>query len=234
VKGKMLVVVAILVGVVAVFLINSRFSALERQANPPTRTFYKAAAGIAPGITVGEAMTDAHKLLQSVPKITEEFARAYPDAVDEAELEFVKRRTITRPVPAGEFLRMGHLEPVSAAEMRQRIPEGHQAIGISVNQETSVGYLISPGDVVDVYVALTKNDSSVPGGMAVDVRKIASGVTVFATGSNVRLADGAPVRTRGESYSSVTVTAPIADIENIIRARTQGKLTLVLTSRKAG
>jgi Flp pilus assembly protein CpaB len=232
VKGRMLIFVAILAGVAAVFLVNSRFSALESKANPPTRTFYRAAAGIAPGSSVADAMGDAQRLL-AVEKISEDFARAHPDAVDESEIEFVKKRTIVRPVPAGEFLRLSHLEPVSGAEMRGRIPEGHQAIGIGVNQETSAGFLIAPGDVVDVYVAISRSDPTQPGGMVVEAKKVASGVTVFSTGTSLRLASGAPARPRGEPYSSVVVTAPPADVEAIIRARIIGKLTLVLTSKPA-
>ena len=83
-KGKMLVLVAVLLGMAVVFLVNSRFSEYEQKANPPTKRLYKAAADIRPGVTVLDAIDRTH-LLQPVDEVPQSFADANPDFVDDAQ-----------------------------------------------------------------------------------------------------------------------------------------------------
>ena len=119
-SGKFLVVVAIVLGAIVVLLLNSMISDYEQKANPPTRTFYRATADIAPGITVADAMADSSRLLVAEKNIPEGFAKAYSYAVDEFQMEYTKKRKIVRPIKAGEFLVQEHLEPA--------VVRGHPAL----------------------------------------------------------------------------------------------------------
>jgi pilus assembly protein CpaB len=234
VSGKFLVVVAIVLGAIVVVLLNSMISEYERKANPPTRTFYRATADVAPGITVADAMADASRLLVAEKNIPEGFAKAYPYAIDEFQMEYTRKRRISRPIKAGEFLVQEHLDPLSSEDIRLSIPEGHEAVAIGVNSETSVSYLVAPGDVVDVVLVSAKADPKVAGASVVEAKPIVTDVRVWAIDSLIGRKDGVPVRARGTTYSTVTVTASHEDAMKLLAAKQAGKLTLILKSKKPG
>jgi Flp pilus assembly protein CpaB len=234
VSGKFLVVVAVVLGAIVVLLLNSMISDYEKKANPPTRTFYRATADIAPGITVADAIADARRLIVAEKNIPEGFAKAYPYAVDDIQMEYTKKRRISRPIKAGEFLMQEHLDPLSAEDIRLSIPDGQEAVSIGVNAESSLGYLVAPGDVVDVVLVTTKTDPKTPGASTIEAKPIVTDAPVWAIDSLVGRKDGVPVRPRGTTYTTVTVTATHEDAMKILAAKQQGKLTLVLKSKKPG
>lgn len=233
-SGKFLVVVAIVLGAIVVLLLNSMISDYEKKANPPTRTFYRATADVAPGISVADAMADTRRLIVAEKNIPEGFAKAYPYAVDEFQMEYTNRRKIVRPIKAGEFLVQEHLEPLSGEDIRLSIPDGHEAVAIAVNAETSVSYLVAPGDVVDIVLVTTKTDPTTPGAATIEAKPIVTDVPVWAIDSLVGRKDGVPVRVRGTTYTTVTVTATHEDAMKILAAKQVGKLTLILKSKKPG
>ena len=229
-KGKALVVVAILLGVVVVVLINQRFSALEKKANPKMATLYEATADIMPGVNIGAARAGRPPLLKEI-KVPQSWADGYPDALDEVEMKQFGHRTIRRAVKAGEYLRMIHLQPVTPAEMRARLPEGHVAASITVSQETAVGFLVAPGDVVDVYLISVEADPQAEGGTVAKAKKVGQDLTVFAVDNILQRTDGVVIKPRGGSYQSVTIASTPQNIEKLIAARALGRLTLVLKGR---
>ena len=233
-SGKFLVVVAIVLGAIVVVLLNSMISDYEKKANPPTRTFFRATADVAPGITVADAMADGNRLIVAEKNIPEGFAKAYPYAIDEFQMEYTRRRKIARPIKAGEFLVQEHLDPLSGEDIRLSIPEGQEAISIPVNAETSVSYIVAPGDVVDIILLTSHADPKAPGGTALEARPVVTDVRVWAIDSLVGRKDGVPIRARGTSYATVTITAPHEDAMKIVAAKQAGKLTLVLKSKKPG
>ena len=233
-SGKFLVIVAVVLGAIVVMMLNSAFSDYEKKANPPKRTFYRASADIPPGITVGEAISDQSRLLTAVPSIPEEFAKAYPYAIDEVSMEYTKARRIVRPLKLGEYLQQDHLESLSNADLRLSIPEGQEAVTIGVSAETSVGYLLGPGDVVDIVQTTQRQDPKAPGGSVVEAKPVVSDVRIYAVDSLIGRRDGVPIRPRGTSYATVTITASHEDAMKVLVAKVGGKLTLVLKAKKAG
>ena len=231
-KGKILVLVAMLLGVAVVFLVNSRFAEYEERANPPKKTLYKAAADIQPGSTVQAALEESH-LLQAVKEVPESFANSNPDFVD-TEIEWARKLTITRAIRAGDFLRMSHLQVLSSAEVSATIPEGAKLHTIKVDQVSSVGYLVAPGDLVDVYVISTRPDPAQPGGVAVETPIVSSDVLVFAVDNSMMSRDGTLARPRGTPYTSVTFALGAGELEKMLAASQRGKLTLTLKSKKPG
>jgi Flp pilus assembly protein CpaB len=226
----MLVLVAVLLGVAVVFLVNSKFAEYEQKAKVPTRKLYKAAADVKPGGTVQEAL-EKTKLLQAVDEVPQAFADSTPDFVD-TEIEWAKKLTITRGLRAGDYLRMSHLQAQVAAELPATIPEGMKLFTMSVDQQSSVGYLVAPGDRVDVYAVWTKPDPKEPGGLAVETANVVDDALVFAVDNTIMSRDGTLVRLRGASYSSVTFALSPADFDKAIVAAKRGKLSLTLKARK--
>jgi pilus assembly protein CpaB len=230
VKGKMLVLVAVLLGVAVVFLVNSKFAEYEQKTKVRTRRLYKAAADVKPGGTVLEAL-DKTKLLQPVDEVPEAFADSTPDFVD-SEIEWAKKLTITRSIRAGDYLRLSHLQAQVAAELPATIPEGTKLFTMSVDQQTSVGYLVAPGDRVDVYLVWTRPDPKEPGGVAVESTSIVDDALVFAVDNTIMSRDGTLVRPRGTSYTSVTFALAPGDFDKVIVGAKRGKLSMTLKARK--
>lgn len=228
-KGKMLVIVAILLGVVVVFLVNA---GLKKDPPPVLKTFYKAAADIQPGVRVSTALDESH-LLQPVKEIPETFAAANPDFVD-TEIEWAKKLTITRAIRAGDYLRMSHLQALSAAEVSAAIPDGKVLYNVKVDQQAAVGYLVGPGDVVDVYTVSTKPDPTQPGGVAVETPLVAADLLVFAVDGSMITKDGTRARPLGTPYSSVTFAVSHDEYAKLLVAAQRGKLSLTLKSKKQG
>lgn len=231
-KGKLLVLVAMVLGVIVVFLVNSRFAEYEAKANPPKKKLYKAAADIQPGSTVQTALEESH-LLQPVTEVPESFANSNPDFVD-TEIEWARKLTITRAIRAGDFLRMSHLQALSSAEVAAAIPEGKKLYTVKVDQVTSVAYIVAPGDLVDVYAIWTRPDPAQPGGVAVETPIVAADVLVFAVDNSMISRDGTLARPRGTPYTSVTFAVAAEELEKLIAAAQRGKLSLTLKSKKPG
>lgn len=228
-KSKKLVVVAVILGFLAVLLVNSHVGKLREKAEEPKKVFFRANDNILPGMTVKEAYQK--KLLSAVKNIPESFARSYPQAIEGTEYkQHFSDERIERAVPAGEFLQIHHLEAASSTELARMVPVGHSRVAIPATQRTAVGFLPAPGDVVDVYRTIVHTDPSVPGGKRAEAIRVVSGMTVFAIDDYYGAGSGT-VRPRGRTYSSITLSGPTAQIEQVIAESKLGDLTLTLPGR---
>lgn len=224
-KSNKLVLSAIVLGVLAVVLVNAHVSKLQAKVEVPKATFYSAAADVAPGATLAEAIK--RKLLVPVAGIPAAFAEAYPQAVDANEYELWAGKRIEHTVPAGEFLHVRHFKRSTVKELRHRIPAGHALTAIPASRNTTVGFLPTPGDRVDVYTTVKRNDASKKGGLGVEAVLVVEGMRVFAVGDFF----GGEGRPRGRSYATLTLSGPKHDIERVIAARRVGELTLTLPNQ---
>lgn len=227
-KSNKTILVAIVLGLLAVVLVNAHVSRLTAKAEEPKTTFFRAAIDILPGQTVREAVKS--KALIPLKEIPVSFAKAYPRAIDGKEYEVWAERRIERAVPAGEFLQTHHLEVSSATELARMIPAGHALTAIRATPDTTVGFLTTPGDVVDVYYTITRKDPARPGGMDAEAVLVARGLTVFAV-DDYYGPSGHVVRPRGRAYGSITLSGLRTDVEKVIAATKLGQLTLTLPSR---
>jgi pilus assembly protein CpaB len=233
-KNFHLIVIAVIAGGAAVFMINKRFTELENKAAPKTVTFWKAAADIPPArYTVQEAAGEG--MLVKVEGIPEGFAKSYREAVDMAEYESgTKSKRIHRAIQAGNFLLLSHLEETARDEIASRIPPGQRAISIMVNQSTAVSYLPSPGDVVDIYRIVTTPSADEPGGKKMESLLVAENISIFAVDAAVADPEQAGVA-RPSSYASITVAGPQHMIEKLLVEKKKGQLELTLrSSRQSG
>ena len=236
-RTKQLLIVAVLLGAAAVFLVNSKFSALEAQAKPPTTTLYLAAVDIPPGMTFQQALED-QQFLRPVETVPAAFSNLYRDAVTIDAYESFKDKKISRPVKAREFLRWKDLESFTPSELGRRFPsagEGRSAaanaaISISVTAESSVSYLVAPGDRVDVYVTKMVEDAASPGGRKAQARIAVPNVYVLATDAVV--VEDEPNRrappARGTPYRTVTLAGSEAEVRTLLEAQSEGVLSLAL------
>lgn len=231
-KGKKLVVLAVILGAMVVLLVNLQFSSLESKANPPTTTFYRALRDIpANAMTLGDAAGERDPYLEPIADVPEPFAAALPDAIDSKKLETYLGARIVRPLRKGGILRIEHLSAFSNLEITSNIPPGHVAVAMEVSQQSSVGYLATPGDHVDVYVTRVTPDEGTRGGVRAESELVVGGVLVVAVDGQISGTGEDSQPRRGEPYTSVTLAARPDDVKRILNEAELGKLTLVLPSR---
>jgi pilus assembly protein CpaB len=99
-----------------------------------------------------------------------------------------------------------------------KIPEGHRAMTVSVDQVAGVAGFINPGSIVDVILTAT------PPGSSQSISKIVlQNMPVLAIGQIIEQKEGKPV-----TVPTVTMDVSPEDAEKLAVASTQGRLQLVL------
>src|SRR4030043_421178 len=99
-----------------------------------------------------------------------------------------------------------------------KIPEGHRAMTVAVDQVSGVAGFINPGNIVDVVLIVS------PPGANQQISKIVmQNMSVLAIGQIVEQKEGKPV-----PVPTVTMDVTPEDAEKLAIASTQGRLQLVL------
>jgi pilus assembly protein CpaB len=133
------------------------------------------------------------------------------------------RITLERYLP-GDPIVGGKLAPKEGQSgvLTYKIPQGHRAITVSVDQVAGVAGFITPGNKVDVVLTTTPPGASQP------ISKIVrQNIPILAIGQIIDQKEGKPV-----VVPTVTMDVTPEDSEALAIASTQGKLQLVL--RRAG
>jgi pilus assembly protein CpaB len=102
--------------------------------------------------------------------------------------------------------------------MTYKIPEGHRAMTVAVDQVAGVAGFINPGNIVDVVLT-----ASPPGSNQQISKIVLQNVPILAIGQIVEQKEGNPV-----VVPTVTVDVTPDDAEKLAIASTQGRLQLVL------
>jgi Flp pilus assembly protein CpaB len=140
--------------------------------------------------------------------------------VPSSELErWVSNTPVVRPVRAGETISFDLLQ--RAAEAGLTIAAGMRAVGIEVNGAQAVGYLVRPGDVVDVL-------GTVPDGQTTVARHLLQAKKVLAVDQQYRLEDSAFLQSRSFSTVTLEVTPAEAEVIEAYRAIVREGFALAL------
>lgn len=127
-------------------------------------------------------------------------------------------------------------EPVTtqllAQGLSRQLRPGERAIAIAVDEVVGAGNRVAPGDMVDVFFALKKNDE-VQGSQ---VRLLQSRIRVLAYGT--QSVDGpppaddkaSPQRASAVTARSAVLAVPVADVNELLLATKAGQLQLALRS----
>jgi len=129
-------------------------------------------------------------------------------------------RTSTQTFLPGDAITETKLMPKEGPVgiMTYRIPEGHRAMTVAVDQVAGVAGFINPGNIVDVVLI------AAPPGSNQSISKIVlQNVPILAIGQIVEQKEGNP-----SVVPTVTVDVTPEDAEKLAIASTQGRLQLVL------
>jgi pilus assembly protein CpaB len=142
--------------------------------------------------------------------------------------------------------RIGSVEGKAEPGFRDTIPNGHRAVAVTVNQETSVAGLLIPGDRVDVLVTYTEKNGD---NEITRVETILQNVEVLAFDQKSLEAlpslnaEGTPITTDtsegslGErpkdlepnsSPGTTTLSLSPEDVQKVVAAQAKGDITLAL------
>jgi Flp pilus assembly protein CpaB len=240
-KGRTLLLLSIGAGLLAIVLARAQLSRERGEA-----------------VSVFRAKEDVdvgRKLVGKVETVTLPGDKLFPNLLKEApngEMEaYVTKTPLVAPIHKGEIVLYRHLERSSDRGLPQEIPSGMKAISIKVDESTAVGFLLEPGDHVDVLAAVRSTPPAFeklatrplrkgaaaataippPAGPLPEVQPLLEDVQVLAVGHRFRRSDPRDeVERRG--YPSVTLLVTEEGARKIAQARDvlREPMTLVLRS----
>lgn len=210
-NAKIVLVLAVIAGLVAVFLVQRQVDNIRGE----TVTVYKSAVDLPPGEVLGGQIEEV-----TVP------AGLFPNLFEEAPtsefLELVRTTPLRVGVRQGDILLFRHFDSAVDEGVLGQIPPGMKAIAVSVNEITSVGFFIQPGDVVDVLATFMGDAQGALTGpqenqalLEMSTRPVVQAARILAVGENYNRTQ----RQSTEPYSSVTLLVTMEEAAKLIFAR---------------
>ncbi len=225
IKQSRLLLIAIIVGVVAVILLQLYITRIKEQSKPGEMADYLAAR--VPITAFSEITGNVVGQMRLPIKI------APSDAIPMADYQDFMGQVVNRDLQPGELIRMSDFQLTSGMpEVTETIPAGFRAVTLPVNQVTSNAGLIRPGDHVDVlgtFIA-PRGTSGIVGERATIT--IMQNMLVLAVGQQLggALSGGESEleRRSGLQYSTITLLADLRRAEILTFAMDRGSLSFLL------
>lgn len=230
-KNKLALIVAVVLGLIAMYGFLNYWSAREKKYKEEFKTVNVVAA--AQRIKAGTDMRPGMMSLTAIPA-----SAVTPDHVVEGDETRLLGQTIIRSVERGEPLLNSYFRrPVE--KLRDRLAHGERALTLRVDSITGVGGNLVPGSRVDMIGTFPAGP--VPGsaaraapGPAVNASDqsmaLLSNVTVLAVDTRTRETEylAATGGARGQSYATVTLAVTPEEAVLLVFAQQYGSLTLAL------
>ncbi|MCL6698906.1 Flp pilus assembly protein CpaB [Sphingomonas sp. NSE70-1] len=214
--------VAIILGLVAVFVANAYISGRERQMEAATPTMTRIAVASLP-LAYGTEVTPDKVKFVPYP------AASLPPGTYKTIAELLpqgKRRVALRPIQPNQPLLATDLSGEGQnASIAALLPDGMRAATVRINDVSGVAGFVKPNDTVDVLITRQPLTPDGSGQQVTDV--LLQNVRVIAMGSDAVGADGQPSPT-----NSTTLEVTPVDAQKLVLGQQLGQLSLAL--RKPG
>lgn len=143
-------------------------------------------------------------------------------------IEDVVGRVTSKAIPARAPVLLSMLaDKGTRAGMVGRIQPGFRAVSVKIDETTSVGYQLAPGDWVDVIVVMDVDTGAGRGGKETIAEVILEHVQVGAIGRGPQDNSGQKT-SKSRPAKSATLLVPEAEVPKLHLAGTRGKLTLAM------
>lgn len=234
-RRSLILIGAILVGIIAAFLLYNYVQGIENKANEDAvlQPVYAAKADIKRGVTGQQAAADGTIASSSIPQ---EFRPATAiDTLDEIQKKVaifdIAQNTV---IVKGMFVDQAQQQISFRARLKN--PD-HVALSVSVDSVRAVSGFLVPGDTVNI---MAKGEAGSPEGdqaagttkfLSSTMRYLYQDVEILAVGSNVLLAPGETVDKEGAAAGgggSITFNVPPVAAQWIASASENGGLYLTL------
>ncbi len=216
-KNKLMLTIAILLGVLTVFLLNSYIKGLKQSVYKGMELVQVVVAkkNLSKGASLERALIAARKIPAKFLPAGVVFAKDY---------ELILGQPVQVSIRAGEPILWACLGAEERKTFSTKIPEGKRAVTIGVDELTGVGGMISPYDHIDVLMTFTTPESSKT---KVTTITLLQDILVLATGQ--RESQYQPLSTfEKKGYSSVTLCLSPLEAELITFAQEHSRLSLIL------
>ncbi|MBU3725850.1 MAG: Flp pilus assembly protein CpaB [Burkholderiaceae bacterium] len=166
-----------------------------------------------------------------------------PTSITPLDFDAIHQRPLVKPLKGGHPITTDHLRQSLGVVDSFRLEAGFRAISIAVDEVSSVGGLIQPGDRIDLWSSPAAVTNPTDGAiislsaerspMQPQARLIAENLLVVATGSKTeRAGDSALTATRGaaigNSYSTITLAVPAGVANLVLGGQLQGRVGIAL------
>ena len=215
-RNWMLMSVSLLFGSIAAFAINQHLDNKTREIEIRSRV---------PHV---KRIVAAHDLPRSsVLKLEDLASQDFPSAwvtsdaipIDKAELLIGKQLSVD--LTSGQLVHWANTSDKPTLPLSARLPAGKRAITIPVDQINSLSGLLSPNDLIDLYVSFEHLGKRV-------TSPLLSGIEVLATGRELSAVDQSNL-TRKEHFATLTLATSPEDAVKLVAARQTGTITAVLS-----
>lgn len=168
-----------------------------------------------------------------------------PNSMTPLDFDAIHQRPVIRPLRAGHPITTDHLRQSADDSGNFRLESGFRAVSISVDEVSSVGGLIQPGDRIDLWSSATPLVAQ-PEGAIISLttermpaqpqaRLIAENLLVLATGGKTERAAtpvsaGPRAAAIGNAYSTLTLAVPAGIANLVLGGQLQGRIGVALRS----
>ncbi len=215
-KNWFLMIVSLLFGSIAAFAINQHLDSKTREIEMRSRV---------PHVKRVVAARDVARssILKIEDLATHDFPSAWitADAIPVEQAELLIGRQLDVDLTAGQLLHWANTSDKPAIALSARLPVGKRAITIPVDQINSLSGLLSPGDLIDLYVSFEHQSKRV-------TSLLISGIEVLATGRDLSTFNTGNV-SRQDNFATLTLSTSPEDAVKLVSARQTGTITAVLS-----
>jgi pilus assembly protein CpaB len=174
-----------------------------------------------------------------------------PNSLSPADFDSVNQVMIAASLKAGHPLTLTHLQQLTAAKSSLKLEPGFRAISIPVDEVSSIGGLIQPGDRIDLWASIAPVATPDSGATLVSLptertsavwpaRLLAENLRVIATGQRTERSASGPLMNgaanRSDSaytaYASLTLAVPAATAAAVLGGQSQGRISIALRSEQ--
>ncbi|MBS1159738.1 MAG: Flp pilus assembly protein CpaB [Proteobacteria bacterium] len=216
--GGMLILLALGLAAYA-WTISNRMAAEQRQAQLQMQPVVVAAVRI----PAGTVMTPEMLRLSGFPT---------PPEGSYADIKGLVGKPVASDVALGEPLLKERVEG-NTRVMLQHLESGERAMAIRVDDVIAVGNRLSPGDLVDAYVTLRRNNDEIPDTQS---RLVLEKLRILAFGNKDGVAAkeaGSSVRSAVDNPKTAVLAVKLPDVDKLMLAAETGRLLLALRPPEA-
>lgn len=218
-RSIIVLVLAIALGLAAVFIANSYLSGVEKQAESVDRTMVRVAVARIP-LEYGTAITAENIRFVTWPK-TSLPAGTFPTTnglvVPGAPRVALRPIEVNEPIMKSKLSGEGGRATISAV-----LPEGMRAISVRIGDVSGVSGFVLPGDSVDVFV--TRQPEEQDGSRRDEITDVLlQNVRVIATGQNANDNSSEP-----KIKKTATLEVSQVDAQKLVLGQKVGMLSLAL------
>lgn len=161
-----------------------------------------------------------------------------PSSLRPGDFDAVNQQSLSQAISAGHPLTTDHLRQRKAGASQLDLEPGLRAISVSVDEVTSVGGLIQPGDRIDLWAAALPMTTAQTGLVTITDQKqperraqiVAENLRVLATGHRTERTAATDRPESNMPYSSVTLAVPASVAALVLGGQFQGRLGIALRS----